>query len=259
MATGASSGQVLAWDSTSKEWKPTTVASASSTIAKDGNSGAGGITLGTNDAEPLTLETNNTPAVTVTSAGNVGIGTTNPMAKLEVGATSGIQLSDSAINHPMTGVISATSFGQIAAGHPTAGGIQIMGFTDVSNQIPNTIAGFHGVADPIDSEPAVRIRAGKSDGADSITDLGAGETVFQVRNNNTSSLTIMGDGDVGIGTTAPARKLHISDAMRLEPIDDPPATPSPGDIYYDSTNALCVWVGASWEVAAGAGACAVGP
>jgi len=35
---------------------------------------------------------------------------------------------------------------------------------------------------------------------------------------------------VGVGTTSPARKLHISDVMRLEPRSDFPSSPSDGDL-----------------------------
>ena len=48
---------------------------------KGGNTGA--LTIGTNDATSLTLETNNTARVTVNSAGNVGIGTSSPVARLQ--------------------------------------------------------------------------------------------------------------------------------------------------------------------------------
>ncbi len=37
-------------------------------------------------------------------------------------------------------------------------------------------------------------------------------------------------GNVGVGTSSPARKLHISDVLRLEPRADFPASPSDGDI-----------------------------
>jgi len=53
---------------------------------------------------------------------------------------------------------------------------------------------------------------------------------------------------VGIGTTNPARKLHISDAMRLEPRATAPSSPSEGDIYMDSTDhKLKVYDGTTWQ------------
>jgi hypothetical protein len=53
---------------------------------------------------------------------------------------------------------------------------------------------------------------------------------------------------VGIGTTNPARKLHVSDAMRLEPRATVPSSPFEGDIYMDSTDhKLKVYDGTTWQ------------
>jgi hypothetical protein len=63
-------------------------------------------------------------------------------------------------------------------------------------------------------------------------------------------------GNVGIGSiTEPARKLHISDAMRIEPQDHAPQSPSLGDIYVDSSEAVCVFASGAWNKIAGAGEC----
>ena len=72
-----------------------------------------------------------------------------------------------------------------------------------------------------------------------------------------TDLYISGSGDVGIGTdnATPARKLHIKDVMRIEPRTSPPSSPSNGDIYVDSTGALCFYDGSGWDVAAGGGTC----
>jgi len=44
--------------------------------------------------------------------------------------------------------------------------------------------------------------------------------------------------DVGIGTAAPERPLHISDVMRLEPRDSVPANPGAGDIYFNGIDQM---------------------
>lgn len=49
-----------------------------------------------------------------------------------------------------------------------------------------------------------------------------------------SDVAVFYGTDVGIGTTEPARPLHISDVMRLEPRVSVPATPGEGDIYFNS-------------------------
>ena len=54
--------------------------------------------------------------------------------------------------------------------------------------------------------------------------------------------------NVGIGTTNPARKLHISDVMRLQPRATAPSSPAEGDIYYDSvSHNLMVYNGTIWK------------
>ncbi len=40
-------------------------------------------------------------------------------------------------------------------------------------------------------------------------------------------------GKLGLGTSTPARTLHVKDYMRLEPVSDPPDSSSAGDIYFD--------------------------
>jgi hypothetical protein len=55
-------------------------------------------------------------------------------------------------------------------------------------------------------------------------------------------------GKVGIGTTSPARKLHVKNVMRLEPVATAPSSPSEGDIYMDSTtHKLMVYDGTTWQ------------
>ena len=56
---------------------------------------------------------------------------------------------------------------------------------------------------------------------------------------------------VGIGEASPARSLHINDVMRLEPRTDAPDSASQGDIYVDSSGALCFYDGSAWLKAAG--------
>jgi hypothetical protein len=62
------------------------------------------------------------------------------------------------------------------------------------------------------------------------------------------------NGDVGIGTNTPARKLHVTDAMRLDPLSTAPSSPATGDMYMDDgTNTstgnpkLMVYDGTTWQ------------
>lgn len=61
-------------------------------------------------------------------------------------------------------------------------------------------------------------------------------------------VVITDKGNVGIGTTTPARSLHVSSFMRLEPSTTPPPNPAEGDIYMDKTiHKLRVYDGTAWQ------------
>ena len=61
------------------------------------------------------------------------------------------------------------------------------------------------------------------------------------------SICVESSGNVGFGTNTPARKVHITDAMRLEPTTEP-ADPAAGDLYFDSTtNKLRCYDGTEWH------------
>jgi hypothetical protein len=73
--------------------------------------------LGTTNAQSLTIKTNNTARMTITSSGNVGIGTTTPSAALELATvqTMGIQSNSGA-----TAPGAAAVLGQLSAAAPGA-------------------------------------------------------------------------------------------------------------------------------------------
>ncbi|MFH1371604.1 MAG: hypothetical protein ABII09_10015 [Planctomycetota bacterium] len=80
--------------------------------------------------------------------------------------------------------------------------------------------------------------------------LNENTTNFSIRDVQSlaSRLYINSAGNVGIGTTNPARKLHINDVMRLQPRNSAPSSPSEGDIYMDSTShKLMVYDGTTWQ------------
>jgi len=56
-----------------------------------------------------------------------------------------------------------------------------------------------------------------------------------------------GDGTVGIGTTSPARLLHVDGEVRLTPQADPPGSAAEGDLYADTDNDLYYYNGSEWK------------
>jgi hypothetical protein len=137
--------------------------------------------------------------------------------------------------------------------------------------VPEVVAHFEQTSNT--DEAAVSVDA--ASGRDSILYLAEnGSAVWGLRNDADASdkfqlryhgsgvggdsvarLTVQTDGNVGLGTTTPARKLHVNDAMRLQPIASPPANPASGDLYFDSSEALCIYVNGAWAKLAGSGTC----
>ena len=76
-------------------------------------------------------------------------------------------------------------------------------------------------------------------------------TVATSQNNGSTweaDMVIRQDGNIGINTSSPARKLHINDVMRLEPRSSAPGSPSAGDLYFDSTTSkLRCYDGSAWQ------------
>jgi hypothetical protein len=65
---------------------------------------------------------------------------------------------------------------------------------------------------------------------------------------NTALSVVAASGQVGIGTAAPARALHVNDVLRLSPRATAPAGPAAGDIYFDSTlGKLRCHDGSAWK------------
>jgi len=138
---------------------------------------------------------------------NVGIGTTAPGAKLDVW-DGYILLTDTDVLHSMTGVVPTNAYGQLTIVDSTAGGLRIRGLSD-SDQEPFRIQGLFGSNNPTDTSAAIVLSGAKYDSGTSVTNIGSSETVLQVRNNAINLFTVLGSGNVGIGTTSPTHKLQV--------------------------------------------------
>jgi hypothetical protein len=81
--------------------------------------------------------------------------------------------------------------------------------------------------------------------------------ILEVKNNSgVVSLAVHSNGSLGVGLDNPVRKLHISEAMRIQPQSSSPSSPALGDLYVDSdTNELCFYDGSSWTGLKAGAAC----
>jgi hypothetical protein len=80
---------------------------------------------------------------------------------------------------------------------------------------------------------------------------GDGGIIFANRGSDgvrNSDLVIKSNGNIGMGTNNPQRKVHINAIMRLEPISTAPTSPAKGDMYFDNViNKLRVYDGTVWQ------------
>ncbi len=78
-------GVLLIYDGSISRWRVIETVSSDIGWALSGNAGTTSVNfLGTTDAQPLKIKTNNSDRITIESDGDVGIGTTNPNVKLHV-------------------------------------------------------------------------------------------------------------------------------------------------------------------------------
>ncbi|WP_413568707.1 tail fiber domain-containing protein [Bdellovibrio sp. HCB117] len=129
-------GQLLTFDGTGM--MTCTSFANGSVFVNGGNSFAGTATLGTNDANSLVLETNNTARVTILSGGNVGIKESAPAGNLHITDAAGadIRLQDNNATTPAAlRILSEGGVNYIESGaNFTSGSAADLHFTDMMGQ-----------------------------------------------------------------------------------------------------------------------------
>jgi hypothetical protein len=199
-----------------------TFAAIKGSINDAANNGTGVLCFSTRNA---TTDTSLTERMRIDSSGNVGIGTSSPSAKLQVVGTGvyGIEIG--------AGVDGTAPTLYINGGSDGANGATILGRRNGNNEW--FISSLRGI-----------IGGGAQGLAHYIP--GAHPMVFYT--SATERMRIDSSGNVGIGTSSPARKLHVSDVMRLEPRNGAPSSPAKGDIYFDSADdKLKCYDGTNWQ------------
>ncbi len=226
-------------------------------------------TLGTTDATNLNVITNNATRMTVTSAGNVGIGTTTPSSRLEVNGI--LRVADGSSIIPAIAFSSSTGSGFYGGGGNigiTVGGVNRGGFSSVFTYF-GTIqpwaagggvltmirAGVPGVADS--QLGALQFNSQNYAGAAirgytaepfSATNQGSYLT-FETKALGTTILNermrIAVNGNVGVGTTSPNSILELTstgtNSALIVPRDTtanrPAGNVTNGMIRYNTTDA----------------------
>ena len=201
------------------------------------------------------------------SAGNVGIGTTSPNEKLEVSGS--VRIGDLKIQNAnggriglnrntSTGAIYNSSYGAFQIQNNGSDIFEIQSYTSggtysgvISMKAADGNVGIGTVSPSFtlgsgleiekSGTSTLRLQSSGSHASEinqstsslTIADLSSGLMIFKT--GNVESMRINSSGDVGIGTTSPGRKLHISDdndaPLRVESTD-----PTTGIDFKDNNN-----------------------
>jgi len=148
------------------------------------NYNGGGFQFRSTVGDPIVFGETDAEHMRILPDGNVGIGTTSPDAKLEVVGTTGIALAQSA-------------------------GAKTVGYVTTLQSFYSINSGFLAFSGDGGAGKAI---GGGAYGADTI--------LFA---NNTERIRILNNGNVGIGTTSPQAKLHVSSTgesvIRIQDLD----------------------------------------
>jgi hypothetical protein len=173
------SGKVMTSDANgTATWQA--IPAASIDWGRTGNAGTNASTnfLGTTDAVDLRIRTNNLERLSVTSGGNVGIGTTAPADKLHVAGS--IRMVDG--SEAAGKVLTSDANGTGSWKDPS------IDWTITGNAGTNASTHFIGTTDAVD---------------------------FRIRTGNTERIAVTSAGRTGIGTNAPAVLLDVNGGFAL--------------------------------------------
>ena len=152
-----------------------------------------------------------TSVMLINKDGNVGIGTTSPVGLLNIHSATGQNeriISTSAdVSTPFTGLVDASLTYRFTNAWQANGGIAFQGFTD-ADKTPMFFSGHVGSASP--AETAIVFNGYKSDGSDNRTAMTGTEKVLGVQTGDSTLMTVLANGNVGIGDAAPTAKLEVS-------------------------------------------------
>ena len=168
----------------------------------------------------LRFDTNNIERVRITSAGNVGIGTTNATEPLTV---KGSIVATNTSNVTIGGITYSSNNGRLFASQSDGTAKVLLDSNGVSYLNGGNVG--IGVADPdtllevagvIKSSSTSRVQADVLNNSANSANIIYRSSSTTIVGNNSTALVVEDGGDVGIGTSDPASKLHVEGTVQTK-------------------------------------------
>lgn len=172
------------------------------------SSGLGIGLIGTYSSHPFSFYTANSEKMRITSSGNVGIGTTSPGAKLQIGSENEINLTQQSL------FVQGSKVGY--AGYGGLPQNQLLIYDDTASTAGSGGAIGFGANTGSSQRTWIAAIESRRDSATNDASNYAGSLVFYTRPAQAppeERVRITSAGNVGIGTTDPAYKLHVKSGL----------------------------------------------
>jgi hypothetical protein len=198
---------------------------ANNLVYKDGNTEGAALTIGTNDTQDLNFETNGTSRMTVTSAGNVGIGITTPTAGYKLDVVGALRVTSNILSQGSILYLNSQQALTQGTNSLTLGGATYyttLTYGNASTTNHNFVAGSIGIGTTTPNEKLTVV--GNISATGNLNIGGGMVTPITTINTNTtlsaSNYVVMADSSSGsIVIQLPAASIHTGRTYHIKKID----------------------------------------